>query len=95
MQVESISQELRLFPNNAIQQSSQQNFGDALKEAIMDVNSFQVQASKAVEQMVTGEAASIHDVMIAVEKARTSFDLLLEVRNKALDMYREIMRVQI
>ena len=45
--------------------------------------------------MVSGEATDLHEVMIAVEKARTSFDLLMEIRNKTIDVYREIMRMQV
>jgi len=45
--------------------------------------------------MVGGEAVDLHEVMVAVEKAKTSFDLLMEIRNKALDAYREIMRMQV
>jgi flagellar hook-basal body complex protein FliE len=95
--VERISQELKLIPNSIpnLHQQPKTNFVDVIKEAVGDVNMLQVQAGKAVEQMVSGEAANIHDVMIAIEKARTSFDLLLEVRNKALDMYRELMRMQV
>ncbi|MBM4165813.1 MAG: flagellar hook-basal body complex protein FliE [Ignavibacteria bacterium] len=95
--VERISQELKLIPNSIpnMHQQPKTNFVDVIKEAVGDVNMLQVQAGKAVEQMVSGEAANIHDVMIAIEKARTSFDLLLEVRNKALDMYRELMRIQV
>jgi len=100
MQLEGIARELKLIPNSDINnpslgKTSNSNFGDMLKEAITDVNSLQIQANKAVEQMISGEATSIHDVMIAAEKARTSFDLLMEVRNKTLDMYRELMRMQI
>jgi flagellar hook-basal body complex protein FliE len=70
-------------------------FSDVIRDVVYDVNVQQVNAGKAVQQMISGEADNIHDVMIAVEKARTSFDLLMEVRNKALDMYRELMRIQI
>jgi flagellar hook-basal body complex protein FliE len=48
-----------------------------------------------VERMVGGEAVDLHEVMIAVEKARTSFDLLMEIRNKTIEAYREIMRMQV
>ncbi|MCX6135335.1 MAG: flagellar hook-basal body complex protein FliE [Ignavibacteriales bacterium] len=71
------------------------SFGDTLNQAIADVNGLQQQAGKAVEKMVTGEATDLHEVMIAVEKARTSFDLLMEIRNKTIDVYREIMRMQV
>jgi flagellar hook-basal body complex protein FliE len=45
--------------------------------------------------MVVGEEVDLHEVMIAVEKAKTSFDLLMEIRNKTIDAYREIMRMQV
>ena len=103
MEMEKINQQLKLIPQLETErspvgfgrQTNASNFGDVLKDAINDVNSLQIQAGKAIEQMVSGEASSIHDVMIAAEKARTSFDLLMEVRNKTLDMYREMMRIQI
>jgi flagellar hook-basal body complex protein FliE len=100
-----ISQALTLLPNventinqksvdKALQQTSD-SFGAMLNKAIGDVNSLQTEAGKAVENLVTGEAQDLHEVMIAVEKARTSFDLLMEIRNKTVDMYREIMRTQV
>jgi flagellar hook-basal body complex protein FliE len=71
------------------------SFGDTLNQAISDVNGLQQEAGKAVEKMVSGESTDLHEVMIAVEKARTSFDLLMEIRNKTIDVYREIMRMQV
>ena len=71
------------------------SFGETLQKAITDVNSLQSEAGKAVEKMVGGEDVDLHEVMIAVEKARTSFDLLMEIRNKTIDAYREIMRMQV
>lgn len=100
-----VSQALTLLPNveNTINQKSvdkalqqtNDSFGAMLNKAIGDVNSLQSEAGKAVENLVTGEAQDLHEVMIAVEKARTSFDLLMEIRNKTVDMYREIMRTQV
>lgn len=70
-------------------------FGDTLQHFIADVNSLQAQAGKAVQDFSSGEAVEVHDVMVAAEKARTSFDLLLEVRNKTIDAYRELMRIPV
>ena len=71
------------------------SFGETLQRAIADVNTLQTEAGKAAEKMVVGEAVDLHEVMIAVEKAKTSFDLLMEIRNKTIDAYREIMRMQV
>jgi flagellar hook-basal body complex protein FliE len=99
-----ISQGLTLLPTlegpskstiNKTLRETNSSFGDTLSQAIADVNSLQAEAGKAVEKMVAGESTDLHDVMIAVEKARTSFDLLMEIRNKTIDVYREIMRMQV
>jgi len=75
--------------------NSQNTFGTTLKRAMEDVNNLQTEAGTAVEKMVAGEDIDMHEVMIAVEKAKTSFDLLMEVRNKTLEAYREMIRMQV
>lgn len=100
-----VSQALTLLPNvehtisakavDKALQSTHESFGTMLNKAIADVNTLQFEAGKAMEKLVTGEASDLHEVMIAAEKARTSFDLLMEIRNKTVDMYREIMRMQV
>jgi flagellar hook-basal body complex protein FliE len=99
-----ISQTLGVLPGagtenqNPLSRSGKQtgeSFTDVLRDSIASVNSMQAEAGKAVDGMVRGDTTDLHDVMIAVEKAKTSFDLLMEVRNKALDTYREMMRIQV
>lgn len=100
-----IGQALTLMPNvrqiskdgmiDRTLKETQASFGETLQRAIADVNTLQSEAGKAVEKMVVGEAVDLHEVMIAVEKARTSFDLLMEIRNKTMEAYREIMRMQV
>jgi flagellar hook-basal body complex protein FliE len=100
-----IGQALTLMPNirqvnkngliDKTLKDTQASFGETLQRAIADVNNLQTEAGKAVDKMVVGETVDLHEVMIAVEKARTSFDLLMEIRNKTIDAYREIMRMQV
>ncbi|MCX7984330.1 MAG: flagellar hook-basal body complex protein FliE [Bacteroidetes bacterium] len=100
-----ISQSLTLLPNidskidsrkiNRTLEETKETFSEMLSQAISDVNRLQAEAGKAVENVIRGEEVDIHSVMIAVEKARTSFDLLMEIRNKTIDMYRELMRMQV
>jgi flagellar hook-basal body complex protein FliE len=73
----------------------QTSFADQLKNAVAEVNDLQVRRQDMVEQMVTGEAAEVHDVMIAAKEAQLAFELLLEIRNKLLESYQEIMRMQV
>lgn len=84
----------RSLINKALKDTNE-SFGQTLSKAIADVNALQTQAGRAVEQLVAGEAVDLHEVMIAVEKAKTSFELLMEIRNKAIETYREIMRTQV
>jgi flagellar hook-basal body complex protein FliE len=70
-----------------------EGFGDFLSKAIHNVNDMQLEAGEAQDKLVRGEAAELHQVMIAAEKAGISFDLLLEIRKKLLDAYQEITRM--
>jgi flagellar hook-basal body complex protein FliE len=96
-------QELQLLPElgsthravNKILKETSTSFGETLTQAVRDVNALQGEAGKAVQRMVSGEEADIHNVMVAVEKAKTSFELLMEIRNKTVEAYREIMRMQV
>jgi flagellar hook-basal body complex protein FliE len=71
-----------------------QSFEDTLNDFVKSVNSLQNQANSAIDDMASGKAADVHEVMVAVEKAKVSFDLLLEIRNKMLDAYRQLMQIQ-
>lgn len=70
------------------------DFQALLSDFIRDVNDMQKTAGDAVKQLASGETTEIHDVMIAVEKAGVSFELMMEIRNKMLEAYQEIMRTQ-
>ena len=72
---------------------SRESFSETLKKFMSDVNSMQNKASEAKEKLVTGEITDVHEVMIAVEEANTSMELMLEMRNKIVEAYQEIMRM--
>ncbi|MBL8028500.1 MAG: flagellar hook-basal body complex protein FliE [Fibrobacteres bacterium] len=71
------------------------SFSDTLKGFIKDVNSMQNHADRSIEKMVAGEITDVHQVMVAVEEANTAFSLMMELRNKMLDAYQEVMRMQV
>lgn len=71
------------------------SFGSILKDAISDINNLQNDADKAIARVQLEDAGSIHDAMIALEKAGISFQVMMQVRNKILDTYQEIMRMQV
>ncbi len=70
-------------------------FTNVLGDLVKQVNDLQIQADKAVERLATGESKGLHEVMIAMEKSSISFQFLSQVRNKAVEAYHEIMRMQI
>lgn len=75
--------------------SGQDTFSAVLKDSISKVNSLQTEADRAIEGLATGEVKNVHDTMIAIEKANLSFNMMLQVRNKLLAAYEEVMRMQV
>lgn len=71
------------------------DFQEMLKHSLEEVNQDQVNANTAIHELVAGRSKNIHETMLAVERADTSLKLMMQVRNKALDAYREIMRMQV
>lgn len=71
------------------------SFGDYLKNSIDEVNRLQVESQNYKNLLATGEVDNLHDVMIAAEKANIALQLTMSIRNKVVDAYREIMRMQI
>ncbi len=88
-------------PNGAAQAAkatgvgAAESFADALKDSISKVNDIQKEADVAIEALAKGESKNIHDTMIAVEKANLTFNMMLQVRNKLLAAYEEVMRMQV
>jgi len=70
-------------------------FSDFLGEMVRDVNGKQAAAGQAVEGVLSGQNVPLHQAMLAVEEASVSFQLMVEVRNKLLESYQELMRMQI
>jgi flagellar hook-basal body complex protein FliE len=75
-------------------QPQYKSFQETLVDFVNDVNKLQKNAEVSVQKLLTGEIKDVHDVMIAVEKAGTSFELMMEIRNKMIDAYHEILRIQ-
>ncbi len=69
-------------------------FKNVLSDFVGNVNSDQLNAKDISTEFVLGGDVELHDVMIAGEKAKTSLELLMEIRNKAVDMYKELNRMQ-
>ena len=78
-----------------IQETAKTSFGDVLKDSIKKVGELDKEASQEVEKLVKMESGDIHNTMIAIEKADLSFQMMMQIRNKIISAYEEIMRIQV
>jgi flagellar hook-basal body complex protein FliE len=79
----------------AVERQESASFSTWMAREIGDLNQ-QIQKSETVLQdLALGKAENLHDVMLELEKTRTAFQLTLQVRNKVLESYQEIMRMQV
>ena len=70
-------------------------FASLVKNFVGDVNELQFKSGRAIDLLVTGEAADVHQVMVAVEQAGIALDLMLEIRNRVMEGYQELIRMQV
>jgi len=74
---------------------SAKSFGDTLSQAVSKVNEMQKESDIKMQKLATGETSDISDVMISAEKADIALKLMMSVRNKMIDAYQEIMKMQV
>lgn len=79
----------------ALGQSSPPPFSERLMQEAAAVNTKMAEAESALTGLATGQYDNLHQVMLQLEDARLSFQLLVQVRNKVLEGYQELMRTQI
>ncbi len=72
-----------------------QSFADTLSSAVNKVNELSHESDVQMQKLATGETKNIPEVMMAAEKASIAFKLLTQVRNKMIDAYQEIMKMQV
>ena len=99
MEVSSVANVTQELINNAgltqKNQQPQQSFGDIIADALNEVNGLQVNADKLTQQYLAGETTDIAGVLIATEQANLALQLTVQVRNKIVEAYQEISRMQI
>jgi flagellar hook-basal body complex protein FliE len=76
-------------------QGGKTEFGTILKDKLNEINQLQVDADKAIMNVELGKSGSIQDAVIALEKADLSFRKMVHVRNKIIEAYQEVMRMQV
>lgn len=70
-------------------------FANWFAQEVGQVNESMIRADNDVKKLAAGETQSLHDIMIHMEEAKLSFQLLAQVRNRLLDAYQEVMRMQV
>jgi len=75
--------------------SSSGGFQDVFASAVGQVESMGQDASKSVEQFLSGEGQDLHTAVLATQRAELAFEMFQQVRNKVVSAYQEIMRMQL
>ena len=81
-------------PPTPTQPKADSGFGKLLKEAVSQVNNLEKGSNAELQKFMSNEG-DLHSVMIALEKADLSFQVMMQVRNKIVSAYQEIMRAQV
>lgn len=87
----------RIQPQPTLQPlgSGRDVFGEMLGSLVQEVNEKQAVSKDTVNALLAGQNVPLHQAMIAMEEASVSFQLMVEVRNKLLESYQELMRMQV
>jgi flagellar hook-basal body complex protein FliE len=93
--VANLSTNQLLKQNDTLKQNDGIDFAKHLKSAINEVNSIQRDSEQAIADLATGQVKDLHQAALAISKAETSMKLMLEIRNKALNAYKEVSRTRI
>lgn len=98
--INSVSQMVRPFETKVPTSTptpyeAQKSFSSVLKQSIENLNKTQLQSDAMTEKMARGENVDLHQVMIASQKASITLQATMEVRNKVVEAYQEMMRMQV
>ena len=84
-----------LKQKNKLTSGGGEAFAEHLKSALNEVNELQVKSEDAVADLATGQVKDLHQAAMAIGKAEINMKLMLEIRNKALNAYKELGRTQL
>lgn len=93
-QTQNLKQDMNV-PAPGAQGVSGPNFFSVLEKSMDEVNQNQLAADQSIKDLVAGKNKNIHETMLAIQKADLSLKTMMQVRNKVLEAYKEIMRMQV
>ena len=76
-------------------QEEKSSFGAMLKDAISTVNDLQQRSDLEIQKIMTGESDELHTAVVAMQRADISFQMMMQVRNKIVQAYQEVLRMPI
>ncbi len=97
MKIDQLTLKPQVDGNDSLKkaQEADDSFAEILKKSLQEVNELQNKADDSIKSIAEGKMDNIQDAVIAIEKADVSLKLLTEIRNKAIEAYKEIMRMQV
>lgn len=95
MKVENLKMPDFSLPAEKINEKERVSFGEMLKDYIQRVADVENEANREAEKLAKSETSDLHNVMISIEKADLTFQLMMQIRNKIISAYEEIMRMQV
>lgn len=90
---QNVTSQLSQSENNKTPHEIQQQFSHILSDVIQKINDTQIVSDRETEKLINGQTTNLHDVMIAAEKASVTLQVSLEIRNKVIEAYQEVMRM--
>ncbi|MCC6158257.1 MAG: flagellar hook-basal body complex protein FliE [Deltaproteobacteria bacterium] len=93
--LQSMDPQRQRIPVGDAAPTSGPTFSDVLKKAIEDVSGLEKDADAALQQLAQGRHDNLHEAMIALQKADLSFKAMMEIRDKLISAYQEIMRMTV
>jgi flagellar hook-basal body complex protein FliE len=82
-------------PQNTPKRTGGEEFSSVLETAIDQVERSRQNASDSIRQLLNGEKEEIHSTVLATQQAELQFDMFLQVRNKVVAAYQEVMKMQV
>lgn len=95
MEISRINREVDFAGQAGTVKKSGPSFGEYLKDMLDSANEAQIKADDETTKLITGESEDMHNALIAAAEAKIQMQLVMEIRNKLLESYQEITRMQI
>ena len=85
---------IKNFAGKSSPASSTKSFADTIEDSLGQVNEMQAEKGRMIEEFASGKTQNVHELMISLQKAGLAMDMTSAVRNKVMNAYQELMRIQ-